>query len=261
MSLVISRGIKYFQFSRLASEPLTHAIFSRHGGVSVNQYAKLNVGATVGDDRANVEENLRRAFAAVGRPRHSLFDSWLVHGTNTLVAEAPRPLEWERPPQADIVMTDKPDVTLFMRFADCVPLVLYDPSNRAIALAHAGWRGTLLGLATSAVEAMKANYSSKPADLLVGIGPAISMDRYEVGPDVAAEVQKIFGSPSELLLTKSNGKFNFDLVGANKTLLEKAGVRNVELANICTATNSDDWFSHRASGGKTGRFGALIALS
>lgn len=261
MTLVISGGIKYFQFSRLASEPLIHAIFTRHGGVSEGQFAELNVGATVGDDRANVEENLQRAFAAVGKPRNSLFDSWLVHGTNVLVAQAPRPREWERPPQADIVMTNKPEVTLFMRFADCVPLILYDPSNRTIALAHAGWRGTMLGLATSAVEAMRSNYASKPEELVVGIGPAISMDKYEVGADVADEVQKIFGSQTNLLLAKANGKFNFDLIGANKAMLEEAGVRNIELANICTATNFGDWFSHRASGGKTGRFGALIALS
>jgi YfiH family protein len=261
MTIVNSGGIKYFQFPRLATEPLTHAIFTRHGGVSKGQYAELNVGATVGDERANVEENLQRAFAVVGKPRNSLFDSWLVHSTNALVAHAPRPPEWERPPQADIVLTNKPEVTLFMRFADCVPIVLYDPAHRAIALAHAGWRGTLLGLATSAVEAMKSNYDSNPEELVAGIGPSISMDKYEVGSEVADKVQEIFGPRSQLLLQKENEKFNFDLVGANRTMLEHAGVRIIELANICTATNSDDWFSHRASRGKTGRFGALIALN
>ena len=255
-----SGGVRYFQFASLAFLPVTHAIFTRRGGVSKGPYAELNVGATVGDDRANVEENLKRSFAAVDKPRDSLFDSWLVHGNHALGAEAPRPPEWERPPQADIVMTNKPEVTLFMRFADCVPIVYFDPVKKAIALAHAGWRGALQGVAESAVSGMTANYGTRAEDLLVGIGPAISVEKYEVGPEVAAEVRKIFGDQAENLLPERAGRSYFDLVGANRLMLEKAGVRQIELSNLCTATDTEDWFSHRASGGTTGRFGALIAL-
>lgn len=255
-----SGRVRYFQFASLATLPISHAIFTRRGGVSQGQYSELNVGATVGDERSNVEENLRRSFAALDKPRNSLFDSWLVHGTHALVAEAPRPPEWERPPQADVVMTNKPAVTLFMRFADCVPIIYVDPVNKAVALAHAGWRGTLQGVAASAVEAMKANYSSRAEDLLVGIGPAISVEKYEVGPEVAADVSRVFGEQAESLLSQENGQIRFDLVGANRLMLELAGVRQIELSNLCTATDREDWFSHRAFGGKTGRFGALIAL-
>lgn len=253
-------GVRLYQFESLAATSVKHAIFTRRGGVSEGPYAELNVGATVGDERSRVEENLRRSFAALGKPRNSLFDSWLVHNTDALVAEAPRPPEWERPPQADIVVTNKPEVTLFMRFADCVPIVYYDPVKKAIALAHAGWRGTLLGVATAAVEALRANYGSKPEDLLVGIGPAISVEKYEIGSEVVAEVEKVFVEDALPLLPRSNGKAHFDLVGANQMMLNKAGVRKIELSNLCTATDTDDWFSHRTSGGKTGRFGALIAL-
>jgi hypothetical protein len=255
-----SKGVRYFQFSSLTAAPVTHAVFTRLGGVSKGDYAELNVGATVGDERSNVDENLRRSFAALGRARKSLFDSWLVHGTHALVAETPRPPEWERPPQADIVMTNKPEVTLFMRFADCVPIVFYDPIKMAVALAHAGWRGTLLGVASSAVEAMSQNYGCQPADLRVGIGPAISAEKYEVGPEVAAEVEKVFGDRAHSLLPKSNGMPHFDLVAANRLMLEQAGVKQIEVSGLCTASDTENWFSHRASGGKTGRFGALSAL-
>jgi hypothetical protein len=255
-----ANGVRYYQFPSLAAAPVTHAIFTRRGGVSEGAYAELNVGRTVGDEVANVDENLKRCLAALGKPRNSLFDSWLVHGTNALVAEAPRPPEWERPPQADIVMTNKPGVTLFMRFADCVPLVFFDPAKKAIAIAHAGWKGTLLGVAVSAVEGMAANYGSHPEDLIVGIGPAVSVEKYEVGSDLVTEVRAALGDDADPLLPLPNGHFHFDLVGANRLMLEKSGVWQIELSNICTASETSDWFSHRASGGKTGRFGALIAL-
>jgi YfiH family protein len=256
-----SGGLRYYQFESLKNAPVIQAVFSRRGGVSAGNYAELNVGATVGDDRGNVTENLERAFAAVGRPRASLFDSWLVHGTQTLVAADPRPPEWERPPQADVIMTNKPHVTLFMRYADCVPLVFVDPARKAIALAHAGWRGTLQRVAACTVEQMTEHYGSQPGDLLVGIGPAISMRNYEVGPEVVAEIQSVFGEKAEQLTAEINDKPHLDLVAANRLVLQEVGVHSIEDAALCTFDNQQDWFSHRGSGGKTGRFGVLLALS
>lgn len=255
-----SGGLRYYQFESLTPFPLTHAIFTRRGGVSEGPFAELNVGATVGDERSRVNKNLELSFAAVERPRNSLFDSWLVHGTQALVAGAPRPPEWERPPQADIILTNKPEVSLFMRYADCVPIVFFDPVKKALALAHAGWRGTLLRVAAKTVEQMAEHYGSHAEDLLVGIGPAISVGQYEVGPEVVADVRAAFGIAADPLLPAMNAKPHFDLAAANRLVLEEAGVRDIEMAGLCTATDTQDWFSHRASGGKTGRFGALIAL-
>jgi YfiH family protein len=261
MSFAESGGLRYFQFAHLAGAPVTQAIFTRRGGASQGRYAELNVGATVGDEHEHVLDNLERCFAAAQRPRNSLFDSWLVHGTGALVAGAPRPPEWGRPPQADIILTNKPDVTLFMRYADCVPLVYVDPVKRAIALAHAGWRGTLQRVAAKTVEEMSVHYGSQPKDLLVGIGPAISVDHYEVGGEVVTEVQSAFGTRADELLPEYNGRRHFDLVAANRQVLEEAGVEAIEVSNECTFENQQDWFSHRGSGGKTGRFGALLALT
>lgn len=254
-------GLRFFTFENLNKHGVTHAVFTRQGGVSSGPFAQLNVGATVGDERENVLENLERAFAAVNRPRGSIFDSWLVHGTDVLVAHAPRPVEWARPPKADIVITNQPQVTLFMRYADCVPIVLYDPKRQAVGLAHAGWRGTVEKVAAKAVQALKDQYGSEPGDVVAAIGPSISTERYEVGEDVASQVLAVFGADASGLLPQTNGALHLDLIAANKLTLEQVGVENIESANLCTASNQADWFSHRGSGGRTGRFGALVALN
>jgi YfiH family protein len=261
MPFAESAGISYFQFELLSQTPVIQAVFTRRGGVSKGSYAELNVGALVGDEPEYVAENITRSFAAMGRPRSSMFDSWLVHGAQALVAGAPRPPEWGRPPQGDIILTNKPEVSLFMRYADCVPLVYVDPVKKALGLAHAGWRGTLLRVAGKAVEEMQRHYGSRPEDLLVGIGPAISVDHYEVGPGVVSAVQDAFASRATALLPEFDGKPHFDLVAANRLVLADAGVRMIEQADLCTYSNPSDWFSHRASAGKTGRFGALLALA
>lgn len=253
-------ALRYFTFEALNNLPVTHAVFTRQGGASQGPFAQLNVGATVGDEQVNVTENLERAFAAVGKPRNSMFDSWLAHGTYALVAKAPRPPEWARPPKADIIITNKPEVTLFMRYADCVPILLVDPVKKAIGLAHAGWRGTVLKVVARAIEAMQTEYGTNPGDLVACIGPAVCTDHYEVGADVIGEVRNAFGASADRLLPTANGSTHFDLVGANRFTLQEAGVRQIDSADQCTASNTDDWFSHRASGGRTGRFGVLLAL-
>jgi YfiH family protein len=253
-------SLRYYTFESLSNAPVAQAVFTRHGGVSQGAYTSLNVGSTVGDDLASVKWNLRASFEALGRPRESLFDSWLVHGDGVLVADAPRSPERERPPQADILLTNKPDVTLFMRYADCLPLLFYDPVQRAIGLAHAGWKGSVIKVAARAVEAMQGRFGSQAGDLVACIGPAITAPHYEVGPEVVDEVRVAFGEQAEALLPRYNGATHFDLQAANRLALEEAGVGRVEVADQCTYVNNGDWFSHRASGGRTGRFGVLLAL-
>jgi copper oxidase (laccase) domain-containing protein len=107
---------------------------------------------------------------------------------------------------------------------------------------------------------MQKQYGSNPADIVAGIGPSIGPDHYEVGADVILQVMHKFGDESDKVLKSHNGKIHFDLWKTNKILLESAGVGQIEIAGICTACNTQDWFSHRAEKGRTGRFGALIAL-
>ena len=110
----------------------------------------------------------------------SVFDVWQVHGADVVYATTPRP-DSESVRQADIILTDKPDLTLYMRFADCVPLLFHDPHKGVVGVAHAGWMGTLRDVATVTVNAMKKQYHSNPADIIAGIGPSIGPDHYEVG--------------------------------------------------------------------------------
>ena len=256
MSFTQHNGLSYFQFETLKTR---HAIFTRRGGVSPEPWGSLNVGGTVGDDLERVKKNRHLSFAALGRNPESVFEVWQVHSADAVCANAPRP-EGESLRQADIILTDRPDITLFMRFADCVPVLLHDPRKGVVGVAHAGWMGTLRDVAASTVNAMKAQYGSNPADILAAIGPSIGPDHYEIGADVILQVMQKFGDDSESVLKSNNGKIHFDLWKTNQLLLERAGVGKIEVAGICTACHTDDWFSHRAEKGRTGRFGALISL-
>jgi len=183
-----------------------------------------------------------------------------VHRADVVLATAPHN---SSPPErkADAIITDNPGVTLFMRFADCVPILLYDPSRRAVGIAHAGWQGTLKGVAAETVRSMQSAFGSRPDEILAGIGPSIGPDHYEIGPDVIARVRETFDGDARSLLLADGERTHFDLWAANWLLLERAGVRGVEVAGLCTACHTRDWYSHRAEEGRTGRFGALIALS
>ena len=261
MSFSQSQGVRYYRFESLGDPKINHAVFTRHGGVSSGQWSSLNVSISVGDDEENVRKNRQISIQAAGRDIGTMSDSWLVHGKAVKIYDQPRPANEPIPPKADIILTDNPEVTLFMRYADCVPILLYDPVQHAIGLAHAGWRGTVLGVGQAAVEEMQGRYGSNPSDIIAGIGPSIGPEAYEVGIEVVTEVEKAFGSLAGELLPKFDGAVHFDLWQANRVSLEKAGVREIEVAGICTSTQKHDWFSHRGDKGKTGRFGVLFALN
>ena len=259
-----SGEIRYHTFESLEETEIVHASITRQGGVSPQPWVSLNVGGTVGDEAARVLENRRRSFLALGRPYESLYDVWQVHGTEAVCADSPRPREQPHL-KADAILTDQPGVTLFMRFADCVPIFLYDPIRRVVGLAHAGWQGTVKKTAAYAVRAMQARYCSRPQDILAGIGPSVGPHHYEVGSDVVVQVRQAFGAGAADLLKSPNGGseksgVQFDLWRANLLVLEEVGVQQIEIANICTACHLEDWYSHRGEQGRTGRFGALIGL-
>lgn len=249
-------GLRYYQFNTIQTR---HALFTRHGGVSPDPWGSLNVGGTVGDDLERVRWNRNLSFEALHREPETIFDVWQVHSADVVCARSPRSLD-ESYRQADVILTDKVDVTLFMRFADCVPILLHDPCQGVVGLAHAGWMGTLRDVATVTVEAMIKNYGCRPADLIAGIGPSIGPDHYEIGADVILQVMQKHGDESELFLKSHRGKIHFNLWEANRLALERAGVGSIEVSGICTACHTDDWYSHRAEKGRTGRFGALISL-
>jgi hypothetical protein len=256
-------ALRYFTFPSLSAHNLIHAVFTRQGGVSPAPWNSLNLGSTVGDHPEHVHANRQRAFNEIGCRYESLFDVWQVHSDVVVTADAPRHPERSHQ-QADAIITNSNDVTLMMRFADCVPILLYDPYREVIGLVHAGWLGTVRKVVCNAVTVMKEKYYSIPADIIAAIGPSIGPDHYLVGEDVIYQVKLAFGSDSSDLLKYDTalpaGKAFLNLWQANQQLLENAGIQHIETAGICTACNLMDWYSHRAENGRTGRFGVLLTL-
>jgi len=260
-------GIRYFTFSSFAQAGIEHAIFTRRGGLSQDPWTSLNVGGTVGDDPDHVIQNRQKAFGAVRRQPETIYDVWQVHSREVVCTDEPRPAGKQHL-KADAILTDQPSVSLFMRFADCVPILLADPKQGVVGLVHAGWKGTTLRVAEAAVKKMHDQYGSKPADIMAGIGPSIGAHHYPVGQDVIENVVQCFGSQAHRYLfnldggTWKDGNFQakFDLWAANKAILEESGVSAIEVSGLCTACHTDDWYSHRAEHGKTGRFGAIIGF-
>jgi len=254
-----SGDIRFYTFEPLDSAGVIHAVFTRQGGVSSGQWTSLNLGGTVGDEPALVAENRRLAFATIDRSQATQFDVWQVHGSQVVCAKAPR-LPGVPHQQADVILTNRPEITLFMRFADCVPILLFDPVRRVVGLVHSGWKGAIEKVSASAVHTMHKEYGSNPADILAAIGPSIGVHHYPVGSEVALRVRAVFEEQADSLLLNHDGRVQFDLWEANRLTLVQTGVRNIDVAGICTACHLDDWYSHRAEGGRTGRFGVLIAL-
>ncbi len=249
-------SVRYYQFDSLDHVP--HAVFTRKGGVSPQPWAELNVGGTVGDDPMRVAQNRSVLFRTLGRNPDNAFDVWQVHGSDVVCTREPRspdiPIQ-----KADAILTDRPGLSLMMRFADCVPILLWDPEKKVVGIVHAGWQGTVQQVAGTALTVMQAQYGSNPGDVIAGIGPSIAAHHYPVGAEVLVQVRHVFGSEAEKFLS-GHSRVELDLWKANQYTLELAGVKHIEIAGECTACNLDNWYSHRAEGGKTGRFGVLIGL-
>jgi YfiH family protein len=260
-SLTVSNGdLIAYQFEGLPAESkVRHAIFTRCGGASTGAYASLNLSRAVGDDPEAVAENNRRMLAAVGYRREQAATAWLVHGNDVAVITRD---DLERdPPQVDAIVTRERGLPLILRFADCVPVVFFDPDTPAIGVAHAGWRGVTLNAAGATVRAMTDAFGSDPRRMWAGIGPAISVERYEVGPEIVEQVAAACPPGTRLAQPGDNGRPRLDLPMAVESQLQAAGVGANEAAGLCTASHTAEWFSHRAENGKTGRFGLLIALN
>ena len=191
--------IAYYHFSMLSAQAnLVNAVFTRHGGVSQGPYASLNAGLSVGDDPAVVLENRRRTAAALGLEPRDFVGAQQVHGARvalvvgaddeggrmsaeTVSAESGAidavtihvfgDGNDAQPPLAgvDALITACRGAMLAMRFADCVPVLLYDPIHEAVGLAHAGWRGSAAGIAARTVRAMIQAFGTRPQDVLAGI--------------------------------------------------------------------------------------------
>lgn len=254
-----SGGVPYYEFESLQGLPgIRHAVLTRHGGVSVGPLASLNVGHSVGDDPSAVTENTRRAVAVLGAPMDQVVTVHQVHGARVVLAGHNE--RGSVVPSCDGLATAEPNVVLMLRFADCVPVLLFDPVHRAAALLHAGWRGWAAGVVTAGLRLMSDEFGTRPSDLVAGIGPAIGPCCYEVGPEVIATALEVLGSAGHSVVSTLSGATHLDLPGAVQMQLETAGVVRVEMSGVCTGCRRDEFYSHRGDDGKTGRFAAVVSL-
>ena len=192
----------------------------------------------------------RRAFArALGIDAEPVTTVGAVHGAAVARVDEPKSVVQG----VDALVTDRRGVALFATFADCYPIVLWDAKRRCAGLAHAGWRGTVAGVAKAAVKAMRDEYGSAPHDIVAGIGPGICGRCYEVGSEVGARFDERFVAPG------TGHRFLLDLAAVNRAQLEAEGVSSVHVLGICTM-ETDYLPSHRRNGDGT-RFGAIVALA
>jgi len=260
--------VRHPGLTRLAG--LAHATAERSGGVSQGPYESLNLSFGVGDDPAAVLENRRRFAAALGVHLERAVVAEQVHGARVGVVRSAdvgrgSTSQDSRIPGCDALVTDVRDAVLVVLSADCVPLVLFDPVAAAVGVAHAGWRGTLAGVAGATVGTMVSAYSCDPRNIHVGIGPSIGPNDYEIG-----EVAEHFrGLPyASDILSERDGHTYLDLWTANRRQLLAAGIlaAHIEVAELSTYAHRARFFSHRRQtqaqpGSKSGIFGTAAWLT
>ncbi len=245
-----------------------HGFSTRLGGVSQPPFDAMNLGFNRGDDDDEaVRENYRRICAAMGVRDTDVVLSAQTHTTNVYTATAAdRGRGITRPrgyTDVDGLVTNVPGVVLCTHYADCVPLFFVDPVKRAVATSHGGWRGTVGGIAQQTIERMSTEYGSRPADILVGIGPSIGRCCFEVDISVLNEFLKLDFFDTDCYTDDGNGKYHIDLWEVNRRYALRAGVKaaNITVTDICTKCYPEVLWSHRVCGTTRGSLAAFIAIA
>ncbi|QAY65429.1 peptidoglycan editing factor PgeF [Paenibacillus protaetiae] len=261
--------------SWMEQEPgLTAGFTGRSGGVSGSPWTSLNMGLHVGDDEETVARNRRLLAEAIGWPFEAFTCGEQVHGCAVYKVTASdrgkgRLSREDAVPDTDALMTNEPDTLLVSFYADCVPLYFYDAEHRAIALAHAGWKGTVQQIAARTLEAMHEAYGTRPDAVQAAIGPSIGDCCYEVDNYVIDRLMPVIDSfeagdeaVQRMLRPVPDGKAMVNLKEINRQIMIKAGILpiHIEMSKWCTGCNRDLFFSHRMEGGRTGRMASWIGI-
>lgn len=246
---------------------VSHGFSTRLGGIGTAPYDTLNLAFHVGDSPETVIANRKIVCRALGVETDNIVAARQVHSGNIALV-GPRhagrgAFSYNTAlPDTDGLITNRPGLLLSTFYADCVPIFILDPVKKVIALAHAGWKGTLARIGAETVNKMAAAFGTEPADCLVGIGPSVGPCCYEVDEPLIRLVRDEFDWWPDILEHTKNDRAKLDLWTANSKIMSGAGIKpdNVEIAHICTCCSQHLLFSYRGSRGVTGRMGAFLML-
>lgn len=236
---------------------LKHAFSTRHAGKSAAPLDSFNLGRhqASAESKADALVNRARLCQVLGMDASRLQVPGQVHSSNVAWIEDCQDLA-----QVDAVATATANTPILLSYADCVPIIIACPVKRAVAVIHAGWRGTTGSIAAQAVKTLVKNCGSKPQNLLAAIGPAIGSCCYPTGAEVAEQLLSTVQDGQDLIRWKDNQPHP-ELASINALQLLQSGVENIDTCNLCTCCNKHLFFSHRAFNGQTGRQGAIACIT
>lgn len=269
MTLNNADSVPFLTYNSLSEiKFINHAFTTRLGGVSTGEFASMNMAFNRGDNPENVTQNYKRFCESAGFDYDSLVASAQDHNTFVrIVTSADKGIGIYKPrdiASVDALITNEKGVTLVTYYADCTPLFFVDTKQKAIGLAHAGWRGTVGRIGEKVVKKMTEAFGTDPSDIVAAIGPAISKCCYEVDLPCAENFLNLSGvDAGKFAFPKQDGKYMIDLLEANRQILCDAGVNpnNITLSDICTNCNSNLLWSHRATKGHRGTMSAFMCLT
>lgn len=254
--------IKHGTLEYLTAEGISvpHCFTTRYGGVSTGSQSSLNLAIGRGDSPENVEKNLRILADALGFDPENYVMTRQIHSNWVrVVTEKDCSGFFHRDyPECDALVTNTPGLALLVFTADCTPLLFHDPVTGAVGAAHAGWRGTVGGIAARTVEAMVEAFGCKIENIRAAIGPNIGQCHFETDADVPQAVLEAFGPEAAAFIQQRGEKYYIDLKQVNALCLRRCGVRHIEISENCTYCESDRFWSHRVTRGDRGSQGAVI---
>lgn len=259
MITLLKNNIKLLQFNNLMEyEDIIHFSSTRIGGVSINKLESLNLGYTVNDNPKIVTQNLESLAKSLGFKRNQMVSPKQTHSKNIGIVNSTKDIF----PDTDALITNKPGICIFIRTADCVPILLYDPVKKALAAIHSGWKSTIQKISKHTIEVMQKEFGTNPKALIAGIGPSIGPEVYEVGPEVAEVFQEQFEMNHIVSTIENSDKYLLNLWEVNKNILLESGIpeNQIEVAEMCTYSNPELFYSARRDGVKTGRLASGIML-
>lgn len=251
------KTIAYLESPLLTScDFLTHSFGTRIGGTSEGAYQSLNMSFREGDEEFRVLANWKILAGFFQIPVENFLVLNQVHGDGILVIKPQGDYFTSRESlNYDAIVTDRPNLAICIKTADCVPVFIADRVQKVIAAVHAGWRGSALGITAKTARLMQNLYGSRPENLLASIGPSIGPCCYEVDEPAAAAFRHRKNAGYFLSPGRRPDRWMLDLSEVNRRQLLDCGLfeDHIERTGLCTSCRQDTFFSHRASGGVTGR--------